>query len=112
MKLLLRIAIVTLLCTFGAIPYTFAAGVDVFVVSGVTHDILRFDGVTGTPLGIFAYSRGTMDMAFGPNGDLFVISGPNESILRFDGNTGRCWERLPLWGDPRAWHSDQAVIYS
>src|SRR5678815_914041 len=102
MRLLLRLASVTLLCTFGAVPYTFAAGVDVFVVSGVTHDILRFDGVTGTPLGIFAYSRGTMDMAFGPNGDLFVISGPNESILRFDGNTGALLGTFASMGGPQS----------
>jgi DNA-binding beta-propeller fold protein YncE len=53
--------------------------------------VLRFDGKTGTPLGVFAAGpelQQPSGLVFGPDGNLYVAShGPNP-VLRYDGVTG------------------------
>lgn len=72
---------------------------DLYVVSGRTNEILRFDGISGGLIDIFvtAGSGGLLDpvdLRFGPDGHLYVTSGgtkrkpaPN-AILRYNGETG------------------------
>jgi hypothetical protein len=53
--------------------------------------VLRFDGVTGAPLGVFASGGGLSGaggMTFGPDGDLYVTSWATHSVLRFAAVTG------------------------
>ena len=42
LRLIARFAVAALIFTFGSIPVGYAAGVDGFVYTGVTGDILRF----------------------------------------------------------------------
>jgi DNA-binding beta-propeller fold protein YncE len=55
--------------------------------------ILRFDGKTGAPLGVFVasgsgFQRGITCIAFGPDGNLYVAGDQIAGILRFNGLTG------------------------
>ena len=61
---------------------------DLFVGSGATGDVDRYDGTTGAFEGIFIVDGYTGDMTFGPDGDLYVNSYLGSSVLRFDGVTG------------------------
>jgi DNA-binding beta-propeller fold protein YncE len=63
---------------------------NLYVVSNASDQVLRFDGTTGAPLGVFA-SAGLdtpCDLAFGPDGDLYVTSRDTGSVLRYAGATG------------------------
>ena len=56
-----------------------------------TNSVLRYDGVTGAFLGVFASGDGLRfptSLVFGPDGDLFVPSQQSYQILRYDGITG------------------------
>jgi len=62
------------------------------VASRDTHEVLKFDSVTGTPQGRFVLPgagglSGPFGMTFGPNGNFFISSGAG-SVLEFDGQTG------------------------
>lgn len=66
-----------------------------FVSSTATNQILKYDDMTGAPVGtgIFvpAGSAGLSEpqgLAFGPNGNLLVVSTATSQILEFDGKTG------------------------
>ncbi len=72
---------------------------DLYVVSGGTDEVLRFDGVSGTFIDVFvtAGSGGLddpVDLRFGPDGHLYVTSrGTNanpdqNAIMRYDGQSG------------------------
>jgi glucose/arabinose dehydrogenase len=55
--------------------------------------ILRYDGKTGTPLGVFVADgsggfKGPTCIAFGPDGNLYVAGMEINRILRFNGSTG------------------------
>lgn len=55
-----------------------------YVASSGNGRILRYDGATGEPLGVFASGpplERPFSLAFGPGGDLFVSSGP--VVLRY-----------------------------
>jgi hypothetical protein len=69
---------------------------DFYVASADTHQILRYDSVTGAFLDVFVSSssgglRHPGLFTFGPDGDLYVISLPgqgSDEILRYNGQTG------------------------
>jgi hypothetical protein len=68
-------------------------GGDVFVTSADAR-VLRYDGVTGAPLGDFvtAADNGGMDnprgITFKPDGNLLVASFGTNEVLEYDGSTG------------------------
>src|SRR5262249_37665415 len=67
---------------------------DLFVASGNTDAVLRYDGVSGNFLDTFIPPGsggldGPFDLTFGPDGNLYVSSWNGVyAILRYDGNTG------------------------
>jgi WD40 repeat protein len=67
---------------------------DLLVSSGLTDNVLRYDGVTGAFVGEFvAAGSGGLDapfgLAFGPDGNLYVGSGGTDPrVKRYDGATG------------------------
>ncbi|MBK8101652.1 MAG: NHL repeat-containing protein [Planctomycetes bacterium] len=68
---------------------TFGPDGHLWVASGNTNQVLRFDGQTGAPLGVFANVTAPRQLQFGPDGNLYVCSGSTASVLRFrpDGTT-------------------------
>jgi hypothetical protein len=60
--------------------------------NGQTSSVLRFDGATGTFLGVVADSSQVSSprgIVFGPDGNLYVAEGEGPgTVLRFDGKTG------------------------
>lgn len=61
---------------------------DLFVGSGDTGDVARYDGRTAAFEGIFVAGGFTGDLTFGPDGDLFINDYFGDSVLRYDGATG------------------------
>lgn len=64
---------------------------DLLVSSGNTAGVLRYDGATGTPGGVFATGGGLdtpVGLTFGPDGNLYVGSAGTGQVLRYDGTTG------------------------
>jgi DNA-binding beta-propeller fold protein YncE len=65
---------------------------NLYVTSRVNNEILRYDGSTGTFLGVFATGgqNGPVDLTFGPDGNLYVLNSPGGQleVLRFNGVTG------------------------
>jgi streptogramin lyase len=69
---------------------TFGADGNLYVASYGTDNVLRYDGKTGSFLGVFA-STGLdrpEGLTFGPDGDLYVASRATNEIRRYDGQTG------------------------
>ena len=70
---------------------TFGPDGNLYINSHKTDSVLRFDGKTGAPRGVFAAGpelQQPAGLAFGPDGNLYVAShGPNP-VLRYDGVTG------------------------
>lgn len=61
------------------------------VSSGDTHDIRKFDGTTGSPLGVFATGSGLnlpQQTVAGPDGNLYVADAQADAVLRYDGASG------------------------
>ncbi|HVK09845.1 MAG TPA: proprotein convertase P-domain-containing protein [Gemmataceae bacterium] len=57
--------------------------------SGGAGQVLRFDGVTGAPIGsAFITNAGFFDMTFGPDGHLYGTNPNANSVRRFHGTTG------------------------
>ena len=61
----------------------------------MTSEVLRFDGVTGAFMDVFAdlssISGGVEEpegLVFGPDGDLYVSDFNRSAVYKFDGNTG------------------------
>ena len=69
----------------------FDAVADVLVTSAAGQ-VMRYDGATAAPGGVFASyaaASGTAGLAVGPTGDLFVsFTSPTTAVLRYDGATG------------------------
>lgn len=75
----------------GAIAAYFSAAhaADLLVTSLSGDEVRRYDGATGTNLGVFAMpSVGPMSLAFGPDGHLYVANNTSDDVLRFQGQTG------------------------
>lgn len=75
----------------GATGLAFGPDGDLYVSSSRNHRILRFDGTTGEPAGVFAAGRELrtpFSIAFGPGGDVYVSSGTEHRVLRYEGRTG------------------------
>lgn len=56
-----------------------------------TYSILRFNGVTGQFMNVFANGGGIRQpgpIAFGPSGDLYVANATSTDVMRFHGGTG------------------------
>lgn len=70
---------------------TFGPDGHLYVASGDTNQVLRYEGQTGQFLGVAASGgglSGTRHVNFGPDGFLYVASGSNNRILRYDPVTG------------------------
>jgi sugar lactone lactonase YvrE len=72
---------------------TFGPDGNLYVSSGTDTggQILRYDGLTGAFMGVFAQGGGLdrpYGTAFGPDGNLYVASFRSDQILRYDGRTG------------------------
>jgi hypothetical protein len=63
---------------------------DLYVASGNTNQILRYNGTTGAFMSVFvpATFGGVSDLAFGPDGSLFVTDYGGHVVRRFNGMTG------------------------
>ncbi|MDK2743108.1 MAG: hypothetical protein NDI90_09345 [Nitrospira sp. BO4] len=61
---------------------------DLFVLSGATLDVLRYNGRTGVFLGTFIPGGNTGDMVFGPDHNLYILNFFGGSVLRYNGKTG------------------------
>ncbi len=67
------------------------ASADVCVSSYLTNEVLRYDEVTGAPVGACASGGGLAQphgVAVGPDGNVYVSSGGTKSVLRYDGDSG------------------------
>jgi len=65
----------------------------IYVASGATNEILRYDAETGAFIDVFIFAgRGGLQnphaLLFGPDGHLYVPAFGNHRVLRYDGETG------------------------
>jgi DNA-binding beta-propeller fold protein YncE len=72
---------------------TFGPDGNLYVASGDTNSILRYDGASGSFLNTFVSTgsgglNNPLDVAFGPDGNLYVTSSGSNQLLRYDGSTG------------------------
>jgi sugar lactone lactonase YvrE len=75
----------------GAIyPTGIAVGPDgnIYVSAFGIGSILRFNGQTGAPLGVFASGFGPAQLAFGPNGNLYVSEFFGTTVRTYDAHAG------------------------
>src|SRR5690606_10796764 len=74
----------------GPTGLTFGPDGHLYVSSRISGQVIRYDGATGEPIGVFATpgGNGPQGLAFGPDGDLFVANDDTDTVLRFDGQTG------------------------
>ena len=61
---------------------------ELYVADAVGGQVLKFDGVTGEFISVFASATSPYGMVFGPNGNLFVASSTGNSVSEYDGSTG------------------------
>ena len=90
---------------------TFGPDGNLYVASGATNTILRYDGQTGEFVGDFVSTNaGGLNnphgLRFGPDGNLYVASKIGDEILRYDGTTGAF---LDVFADTAADGLDQTV---
>lgn len=73
-------------------PQGVAFGPDgnLYVASGASNQILRFQGTTGILVGPspFASVQNPVGITFGPDGNLYVVTNTPDSVIRFNGQTG------------------------
>ena len=78
----------------GPTAATFGPDGHLYVASFNTDSVLKYDGASGTFLGVFVPpGRGNLDgpdagMTFGPDGNLYVPSFWNDRVLKFRGTNG------------------------
>jgi len=66
-----------------------AAALDLLVADGNAGQILRYDGATGAPLGVFGQDSGTLaGIAPGPDRNLYVSNLVSQSVEEFSGADG------------------------
>jgi hypothetical protein len=61
---------------------------DIYVSAYAIGSILRFDGQTGAPLGVFASGFGPAQLAFGPDGNLYVSEFFGTAVRTYDAHAG------------------------
>jgi len=71
---------------------------DLYVGSGASPDILRYDGVTGAFLGTHIHNGATGSLRFGPDGNLYVLNHLGESVARYDGRSGALIDTFAVLG--------------
>ncbi|MBC8355142.1 MAG: hypothetical protein H8E66_24465 [Planctomycetes bacterium] len=76
-------------------PKEFIFGPDgnLFVVGGLSDNVLHYNGATGELLGTFVTDGsggldGPQGLLFGPDGNLYVTSRATDEVLRYNGTTG------------------------
>jgi hypothetical protein len=62
---------------------TYGSDGHLYVSSGNTNQVLRYDGATGAPLGVLANVLAPRQINTGPDGLLYVCSGSTASVLRY-----------------------------
>lgn len=62
---------------------TFGSDGNLYVSSGNTNQVLRFDGATGAPLGALASVAAPRQINAGPDGLLYVCSASSARVLRY-----------------------------
>jgi len=88
------------------------------LVVGARTGVLRYDGRTGEPKGVFAKLEGTpTGLRFGPDGNLWVGSVDPDGVYRFDGNTGTALGVVATHADLRhprqiAFRGDRLLVSS
>merc|ERR1719502_597224 len=59
------------------------------VASAYSDSLLKYNGLTGSPLGTFATGVDTpWDFVIGPNNDFYVTSEHEDAVIQFNGTTG------------------------
>lgn len=75
----------------GARGLVFGPDDHLYVSSGISDQVLRYDGSTGQFMGVFAQGGGLdgpIGLAFGNDGELYVASALSDMVIRYDGTTG------------------------
>jgi streptogramin lyase len=67
---------------------TFGPGGDLFVLSGATTNVLRYNGKTGEFIGTFVSNVSNGDLIFGPDRNLYITNYLGDSVLRYNGRSG------------------------
>ncbi|MGD1984053.1 MAG: DUF2341 domain-containing protein, partial [Chromatiaceae bacterium] len=94
---------------------------NLYVASNFSQEILRFDGLTGAPIGtgplagkfVTAGSGGLNepdDITFGPDGDLYVTSFNTDQVLRYDGMTGE-FKEVFIEADPSKLDKPSELVF-
>ena len=64
---------------------------NLYVSSLNSGQVVRYNGTTGAPPGVFASGgglSGPRGLLFGPDGNLYVSNSDTNSVLRYNGTTG------------------------
>ena len=83
--------LLALTVSLACLPRSSAA--DLYVSSGITDDVLRYNGAAGTFVGQFVGPKSggldnPMGLTFGADGHLYVSCPFTHEVLRYDGDTG------------------------
>ena len=86
----------------GARGLVFGADGHLYVSSGISDQVLRYDGSTGQFIDIFAHGGGLdgpIGLVFGSDGELYVASALTDMVVRYDGTTGDFIDQFVGAGD-------------
>lgn len=86
----------------GARGLVFGPDDHLYVSSGISDQVLQYDGSTGRFMGVFAQGDGLdgpIGLAFGSDGGLYVASALSDMVLRYDGTTGEFIDQFVCAGD-------------
>lgn len=86
----------------GARGLVFGTDDNLYVSSGISDQVLRYDGSTGQFMGVFAQGDGLdgpIGLVFGSDGDLYVASALSDMVIRYNGTTGQFVEQFVDAGD-------------
>lgn len=86
----------------GARGLVFGADGHLYVSSGISDQVLQYDGSTGQFMGVFAEGGGLdgpIGLVFGGDGELYVASALSDMVVRYDGITGEFIDQFVNPGD-------------